>query len=138
MTSAPHSVAIPARTAETLHVGTTETNRRFEAAIAAGDAAGAAREVYTRDARVMPPGAATVLGREAAAQFWAGAATQLGITRVALETVDLQPLGDGAYEVGRAVLTVGGGQQVIAKYVVLWREEDGRWRWHVDIWNMEP
>jgi hypothetical protein len=21
------------------------------------------------------------------------------------------------------------------KYVVYWREEDGRWQWHVDIWN---
>jgi len=22
-----------------------------------------------------------------------------------------------------------------AKYVVYWRQEDGRWKWHVDIWN---
>ena len=121
-----------------LHAGIGETNRRFEAAFADGDPARAAREVYTREARVMPPGAATVLGREAAAQFWAGAAAQLGITAVALETVDLQPLGDGAYEVGRGTLTVGGGQQVVAKYVVVWRREEGRWRWHVDIWNLEP
>lgn len=121
-----------------LRAGVAETNRRFETAIAAGDPARAAREVYTRDARVMPPGGATVLGREGAAQFWAGAAAQLGITGVALETVDLQPLGEGAYEVGRGVLTVGGGQQVAAKYVVVWRQEDGRWRWHVDIWNLEP
>jgi len=21
------------------------------------------------------------------------------------------------------------------KYVVYWRQEDGRWKWHVDIWN---
>jgi len=40
------------------------------------------------------------------------------------------------HEVGRAVLTLG-GQQAAAKYVVVWRQEDGRWRWHVDIWNME-
>lgn len=121
-----------------LHTGIAETNRRFEAAFAEGDPARAAREAYTRDARVMPPGGPTMIGREAAEQFWAAAAGQLGITAVTLETVDLQPLGDGAYEVGRGVLTVGGGQQVAAKYVVIWRQEDGRWRWHVDIWNMEP
>ncbi len=132
------SATLPAPTIDRLRAGTAETNRRFEAALAAGDAARAAREVYTADARVMPPGATTVIGRDAAEQFWTGAAAQLGVTRVALETVELQPLGDGAYEVGRAVLTVGGGQQVVAKYVVLWREEDGRWRWHVDIWNLEP
>ncbi len=121
-----------------LQAGIAETNRRFEAAFAHGDPARAAREVYTRDAHVMPPGATTVRGREAAGQFWAGAAAQLGITAVALETVDLQPLGEGAYELGRGTLTVGGGQQVVAKYVVVWRQEEGRWRWHVDIWNLEP
>ena len=25
--------------------------------------------------------------------------------------------------------------QMDAKYVVYWRQEDGRWKWHVDIWN---
>ena len=121
-----------------MRAGIDETNRRFEAMFTQGDPAAAARAVYTRDARVMPPGAATVLGRDAAAEFWAGAAAQMGIKSVALETVDLQSLGDGAYEVGRGVLTVGDGQQVAAKYVVIWRHEENRWRWHVDIWNLEP
>lgn len=137
MTSAMHPIASTTTPTESLRAGTAETNRRFEAAVAAGDVSAGAREVYTRDARVMPPGAPTVVGRDEAAAFWAGAAAQLGITRVVLETVELQPLGDAAYEVGRAVLTVGGGQEVTAKYVVLWRHEDGRWRWHVDIWNLD-
>ena len=117
------------------HIDT--TNRKFEAAVAAGDAAGAARAVYTRDCRIMPPGSETVMGREAAEQFWPAAIAQLGVTRVELSSVDLQPLGDGAYEVGRATLTMGGGQQATAKYVVIWRQEDGEWRWHVDIWNLD-
>jgi ketosteroid isomerase-like protein len=25
--------------------------------------------------------------------------------------------------------------QMEAKYVVCWKQEDGRWKWHVDIWN---
>ena len=117
--------------------GIAETNRAFEAAFRRGDHAGAAREVYTRDARVMPPGAPTVIGVDAAAEFWPAAARQLGIVEVALATDDLQPMGDGAYEVGHATLTLAGGQQVVAKYVVIWRQEDGRWRWHVDIWNLD-
>jgi ketosteroid isomerase-like protein len=119
-------------------IGIAETNRRFETAFAQGDPARAAMEVYTRDARVMPPGATTVHGRDAAAQFWKAAAAQMGIEAVALETVDLQLLGDGAYEIGRGTLTLTGGQQAVAKYVVVWRQEEGRWRWHVDIWNLEP
>jgi uncharacterized protein (TIGR02246 family) len=114
------------------------TNAGFSAAFARGDAAAGARETYTRDARILPPDAPMVEGREQIAEFWAGAAAQLGVTAVELRTVELQPMGDGAYEVGRATLTLGGGQQAHAKYVVIWRQEDGRWRWHVDIWNMEP
>jgi ketosteroid isomerase-like protein len=114
-----------------------ETNRRFEELFNRGDIAGAARETYTRDCRVMPPGAPTVEGRDAAAAFWPAAAQQLNVTRVALTTVELTPMGDdAAYEIGRATLTVG-GSQATAKYLVVWREEDRRWRWHVDIWNME-
>lgn len=129
-TSAQHDLA-------GLRRGMEETNRGFMAAIGRGDPAGAARETYTRDARVLPPGAPAVEGRDAIAEFWVGAAAQLGLTAVELSTVEVQPIGDGAYEVGRAVLTLGGGQQAAIKYVVVWRQEDGRWRWHVDIWNME-
>ena len=121
----------------TIRRGIDETNRRFESAFNRGDPAAAAREVYTSGARVLPPGAAMVEGRESIAQFWTGAAAQLGIRRILLSTVDLQPLGDGVYEIGRAMLTLGENQQVAVKYVVIWRHEEGRWRWHVDIWNME-
>jgi ketosteroid isomerase-like protein len=32
---------------------------------------------------------------------------------------------------------VGSGEEASAKYVVVWKQEDGRWRWDVDIWNMD-
>ena len=113
------------------------SNRRFEELFNRGDAAGAAREVYTRDARILPPGAAMLQGRESIADFWAGAVQQMGIRRVELSTVDLRPAGEQAIEIGRARLTVGGGEEATAKYVVIWKQEDGRWRWDVDIWNMD-
>jgi hypothetical protein len=52
-----------------------------------------------------------------------------------LETVDAELLGPHVFEIGRGVLTVGGGGSVEVKYVVQWRQEDGLWKWHVDIWN---
>ena len=124
------------RDAADLRQAIDETNAGFMEAFGRGDIAGAVRETYTRDARILPPGAATVHGRDGITQFWMGAARQLDITRIELSTVELQPLGDAACEIGRATLTLG-GQQGVAKYVVLWRQEDGRWRWDVDIWNME-
>ena len=39
-------------------------------------------------------------------------------------------------ELRRADLALGGGQEVAVKYVVYWKQEDGAWKWHVDIWNM--
>ncbi len=47
--------------------------------------------------------------------------------------------GDGVVEIGRAKLTIEPDGQAASemevKYVVRWRNEDGRWKWHVDIWN---
>ena len=119
--------------------GIDETHRRFEDAFNRGDAAGAARQLYTRDARVLPPGAEMVQGRDRIAEYWAAAAatSQTGVRRVELSTLELQPLGDGSYEIGRATLTLAGGQRVTPKYVVVWKQEDGAWRRHVDIWNMD-
>ena len=116
-----------------------ETSRRFEDAFNRGDAAGAARHFYTRDARVLPPGSEMVQGLDRIAEYWAAAAAtpQMGVGRVQLTTLDLQPLGDGAYEIGRATLTLSDGGRVTPKYVVLWKQEDGAWRRHVDIWNMD-
>jgi hypothetical protein len=56
---------------------------------------------------------------------------------VDLSTLDLQPLGDEAYEIGRATLTLAGGQRATPKYVAVWKYDDGAWRRHVDIWNMD-
>jgi ketosteroid isomerase-like protein len=117
--------------------GIDQTNRRFEELFNAGDVAGAARETYTRDAYVLPPGAPMQEGRDNIASFWVAAAQQMGIHRVQLSTLDLQPAGEQACEIGRAQLTLGGGQEASVKYVVVWKQEDGRWRWHVDIWNSD-
>ncbi len=119
--------------------GIDETSRRFEDLFNRGDAAGAARQFYTRDARVLPPGTEMLQGLDKIAEYWAAAAAaaQMGVRQLKLTTLELHPLGEGAYEIGRATLTLAGGQRVVPKYVVIWKQEDGAWRRHVDIWNMD-
>jgi uncharacterized protein (TIGR02246 family) len=114
-------------------------NRRFESAFNRGDAAGAAREFYARDARILPPGSATVQGVDRIAAYWAAAAAapQTGVRQVQLSTRDLQPAGDAAYEIGQATLTLANGQRVMPRYLIVWRKEGGVWRRYLDIWNME-
>ena len=114
-------------------------NRRFESAFNGGDAAGAAREFYARDARILPPGSATIEGVEKIAAYWAAAANapQTGVRQVQLSTRELEPAGDAAYEIGQATLTLANGQHVMPRYLIVWRKEGGVWRRYLDIWNME-
>ena len=114
--------------------GIDAANRRFEAAFNAGDPAGAARAVYTREARVLPPDLPMVRGRDAIADFWIGAAQQFGVKTVRLSTQELDVHGEAAHEVGEATLALADGE-ARAKYVVLWKREADEWRWDVDIWN---
>jgi len=114
------------------------TNRAFEEKVVAGRDFGALDGIYTRHARILPPGAPMVSGREAIKTFWAQALPALGVTAGRLVTIDLTITGDTAQEVGRAELHVGGAPAPVAlKYVVLWKREDDAWRWDVDIWNAD-
>jgi len=96
-------------------------------------------DVYTADARILPPGGPMVAGREAIKQFWAAMIQAVNAKSAELASVEIMPAGDGVVEIGRATLSMepepGTTAQMEAKYVVYWKQEDGRWKWHVDIWN---
>ena len=92
--------------------------------------------IYTVDARILPPGADSIQGRAQIKGFWQQAIAGLGVRDAKLTTVDAQAAGDSVIEVGRADLTLDAGQILTVKYVVHWKEEDGIWKWHTDIWNM--
>ena len=95
--------------------------------------------IYTANARILPPGTPMVSGRESIKQFWKDLVIGAHATSAMLSSLDVMDAGDGMVEIGRAVLTVAPPDQPVAemevKYVVFWREEDGDWKWHVDIWN---
>jgi ketosteroid isomerase-like protein len=80
-----------------------------------------------------------VQGRDKIAAYWSAAASapQTGVRRVQLSTLDLQLVGDAAYEIGRATLTLANGQRVTPRYLIVWKKEDGVWRRYLDIWNMD-
>jgi len=78
-----------------------------------------------------------VAGRQNIKQFWKGAMEAMNVSAVRLETVDFELHGDTGIEIGRATLefVAAGEPPVNVKYVVIWKREDGAWKWHVDIWN---
>ena len=108
-------------------------NREFEDAARNGDLARLA-SLYTSNAIALPPDGRDVRGRENIKQMWGTIAQQIGLKDVRLNTLDLEILGDTAYEVGEGVLTLSGGSAVV-NFVVVWKKVDGRWRLHRDIWN---
>lgn len=119
---------------QTLEAGINTTNRAFEAAYNRGDAAGAVA-VYTTNGQALPPNGTTVSGRGALQSFWQ-AVMDGGVKSVTLETVELELCGECAYEVGKAILRGEGGAALdTVKFIVVWRQENGEWKWHRDIWN---
>ena len=112
-----------------------ETNRIFEQEVVARGDFDALDRVYTSGARILPPGAEMISGRENIKNFWKAAIAAMGVTSGKLETVEAETSGDAIFEIGRAELVFAAGGAVTVKYVVVWKQEDGAWKWHVDIWN---
>jgi ketosteroid isomerase-like protein len=116
-----------------------ETNRRFNEEVFGKRNFDALDKIYTSAARILPPGAPMISGRPAIKKFWSDLVSGAHATSAVLTSIDVMHSGDGAVEIGSARLTVAPpGQpeaQMEVKYVVFWREEDGLWKWHVDIWN---
>ena len=108
---------------------------RFEEAFNAGKGAEVGA-FYTEDAIAFPPGSPRVEGREAIGKLWQSVIDS-GAKDLQLEALEV---GEGpdkmAYEVGRVMLTTADGP-VEGKYIVIWKQDnDGTWRLHRDIWNM--
>jgi ketosteroid isomerase-like protein len=95
--------------------------------------------IYTADARILPPGAPIISGRAAIKGFWSNLVQSANATSAVLASIDMIPTGDGVVEIGRATLTIhpegSTAAELEVKYVVYWQEEDGLWKWHIDIWN---
>jgi len=112
-------------------------NDAWTAAFNKGDAAAVAA-LYTEDAYVLPPGSAMVKGRAAIEAFWRQAAQQM--TDAKLTTVDVLPLGrSAAREIGTVTLKTKSQppQEVVGKYVVVWRKIGRDWKLATDIWNTD-
>ena len=126
-------------TIEELKSAMAETNALFCEQVFGRRNFDALDHIYTRDARILPPGAVMISGRKEIKNFWAGMIQSANARSAELFSDDVLVTGDGAVEIGHAVLTLEpSGQSAVrmeAKYVVFWREEDRKWKWHIDIWN---
>lgn len=108
-------------------------NKTLGAFVAKGDAKSIGN-LYTRTARLMPPGMDVCKGRHIAA-FWQGAIDS-GVRGAALKTAEVEQHGTTAIEWGTYKL-LGEARSELdrGKYVVIWKREAGQWKLHRDIFN---
>ncbi len=105
-----------------------------------GNAAGVA-EQYTSDARILPPGASTIDGRQGIQEFWQGF-IDAKVADLTLRSDEIEDFGTQALEVGTVTASApgeaGARVELTGKYIVLWKQDpNGAWRIHRDIWNWD-
>lgn len=90
--------------------------------------------LYTEDGAVLPPNGETVTGRPAIAAFWRSLLDS-GLSAV-IEDTEAYAQGDLGYKQGRYTMADADGTVVDeGKYIEIWRQIDGEWQLHRDIFN---
>jgi uncharacterized protein (TIGR02246 family) len=105
----------------------------WQSAYDAKDPAGLAA-IYAEDGALLPPNSDTISGRAAIEAYWA----EFQASGIGAEITDTEvyAYSDLGYTVGTFIATDAGGATIDeGKYVVIWRNADGKWQMHRDIWN---
>jgi uncharacterized protein (TIGR02246 family) len=109
-------------------------NKKFADGAAKKDAALIAT-AYTTDAQAFPPNSDVVKGRPAIQKLWQSVLDS-GIAAFELKTMEVESAGNIAYEVGTyAMKTKDGKVADHGKYCVVWKQVNGQWLLHRDIWT---
>ncbi|MCJ8269949.1 MAG: SgcJ/EcaC family oxidoreductase [Psychrosphaera sp.] len=117
-----------------IHAAIRAADDEFEAAFAKSDSARLSN-LYTDEALVMPTGAESAKGKAAIAAFWQGA-MDMGIKSAKLDIQELEQHGDTVIDVGLYTLKSADDEVLDqGKYIVIWKNEDGNWKIHRDMFN---
>lgn len=90
---------------------------------------------YARDAALFPPQAGHLVGRDQIARHYA-AAFQAGLEGLDARILELRQLGPDAVVAIGATTIRAGGQAIAARFLHIWRSEDGQWVISRDIYNV--
>ena len=112
------------------------SNKVFGGCFATGDSTTFAN-CYTSDGCINATGIPKMCGREAIISFFNGG-HKMGINNIVLTTEEVMGGKEAVVETGKYEMFVG--DKVSAekgKFIVVWKEENGKWKMHRDIWNSD-
>lgn len=111
-------------------------NQQFTAAHVVGSLDSAAMvNIFTSDARILPPNSDPVVGRPAIEALTSLYMT-MGITDFREETVQIYGNHEMLVDEGTYIFTYGPGRTTEkGKYVNIWRKEGGEWKIYSNMWN---
>ena len=107
-------------------------NRKFEEAVAKGDAAAIAK-LYAEDAEILPPNSPPLKGREAIQKEFTGLVG--AFKKITLKTREVHPMGNLALEVSSWKLEDASGKGPEGKAMVLWKKTGSTWQLYRDMWS---
>ncbi|HCM75769.1 MAG TPA: hypothetical protein DIS90_05280 [Cytophagales bacterium] len=93
---------------------------------------------YTADAKILPPGAGIIEGREAIKKRWIlPDGVRILLHKVTPSEITVQ--GNWAYDLGyyEGKTRKKNGEEVAwkGKYLIVWKKETGTWKMYADAWN---
>lgn len=92
---------------------------------------------YTNDASIFPTNFPKITGKEGINTFFAGA-YQMGIRFIKLTTNEVMGGPEIVTESGVVELFIDNDVSVfVGKFIIVWKQEEGEWRMHRDIWNID-
>ncbi|HMK04947.1 MAG TPA: hypothetical protein VK489_12175 [Ferruginibacter sp.] len=112
------------------------SNKTFGGTFANGDST-AFVGCYTSDACISVPNMPKMCGARAISGFFSGG-YKWGIRNIKLTTNEVMGGKDAVVETGAYELFAD--KDVVldkGKYIVMWKEENGKWKMHRDIWNSD-
>ena len=92
-------------------------------------------EMYTEDARLMPPNLPTMAGHDAVREMFGGM-IEAGIT-VELQTASSEVALNTAHRIGTFKTMLNGEVVDTGKFIETWNKDEGTWRMSNDIWNSD-
>ena len=117
-----------------IHVTIQALAEKFESTFENGDAAKVA-EFYSEDGMLLPAGSDFVKGKQEIKEYWQ-AAIDMGIKSIKLDIIEIERHEDTVIEVSKYMLSSEDGQVIDSgKGIVIWKNTDGAWKLHRDIWN---